>query len=85
MIAQDVCVEKYQERSETLYHPARVASLQISLDRATKLSLTEQICTAIGSAITPGSLQPGAQLPSWGDITAYWASHAARGVLPMNG
>ncbi|WP_444757845.1 MocR-like pyridoxine biosynthesis transcription factor PdxR [Pseudomonas sp. A014] len=44
--------------------------LNVSIDRAAKTPLTEQIRASIGAAIESGVLKPGARLPSWLDLAA---------------
>jgi GntR family transcriptional regulator/MocR family aminotransferase len=51
-----------------MYHPAMDGSFGISLDRAGRLSLSEQIADGIRAAIREGRLAPDARLPSWNDL-----------------
>src|SRR3954467_2557603 len=44
--------------------------LTLSLDRAAKLPLGEQIRQGVATAIEDGVLEPGARLPSWQDLAA---------------
>lgn len=46
------------------------SDLQIRIDRAAKLPLSEQIRLSISKAIESGLLAPGARLPSWQDLAA---------------
>lgn len=55
------------------------SSLQIQLDRAAKVSLSEQIRISICKAIESGLLAPGARLPSWQDLAAQLG--VARGTV----
>jgi GntR family transcriptional regulator/MocR family aminotransferase len=47
------------------------SDLQIQLDRAVKLPLSEQIRMSIGRAIESGLIAPGARLPSWQGLAAH--------------
>ncbi|MDB5620661.1 PLP-dependent aminotransferase family protein [Tardiphaga sp.] len=53
--------------------------LNLSLDRAAKTSLTEQIRRGVTTAIEGGVLKPGARLPSWQDLAAQLG--VARGTV----
>ncbi|HVJ52200.1 MAG TPA: PLP-dependent aminotransferase family protein [Aliidongia sp.] len=53
--------------------------LDLSLDRAAKLPLAEQIRIGIDRAIREGRLAPGARLPSWRDLAAQLG--VARGTV----
>ncbi|MFC0401377.1 PLP-dependent aminotransferase family protein [Paraburkholderia rhizosphaerae] len=53
--------------------------LQIHLDRAAKLPLSEQIRISIARAIESGLLAPGTRLPSWQDLAAQLG--VARGTV----
>ncbi|NYH98554.1 PLP-dependent aminotransferase family protein [Cupriavidus plantarum] len=53
--------------------------LQIHLDRAAKLSLSEQIRSSIARAIESGLLPPGSRLPSWQSLATYLG--VARGTV----
>jgi GntR family transcriptional regulator/MocR family aminotransferase len=53
--------------------------LDLSLDRAAKLPLAEQIQRGISAAIEDGVLAPGARLPSWQDLAAQLG--VARGTV----
>jgi GntR family transcriptional regulator/MocR family aminotransferase len=53
--------------------------LGLKVDRATKISLTEQIRLGITGAIESGVLVPGARLPSWIDLAAQLG--VARGTV----
>lgn len=55
------------------------SDLKIQLDRAAKLSLTEQIRMSISRAIESGLLTPGTRLPSWQDLAAHLG--VARGTV----
>ncbi|MGY2337764.1 MocR-like pyridoxine biosynthesis transcription factor PdxR [Pseudomonas sp. SDO5532_S415] len=55
------------------------SDLQIQLDRAAKLSLSEQIRLSISRAIESGLLTPGTRLPSWQDLAAHLG--VARGTV----
>jgi GntR family transcriptional regulator/MocR family aminotransferase len=61
-------MKKNQERAEMLYHAGMGTRLHLTLDRAAKLPLAEQIRKAIGTAIEGGVLEPGVRLPSWQDL-----------------
>ena len=54
-------------------------SFGISLDRAGRLSLSEQIADGIRAAIREGRLAPGARLPSWNDLATQLG--VARGTV----
>lgn len=54
-------------------------SLKLNLDRAAKMSLSEQIRRGIFAAIESGLLAPGARLPSWQDLAAQLG--VARGTV----
>jgi GntR family transcriptional regulator/MocR family aminotransferase len=53
--------------------------LDLTLDRAAKLPLTDQIRRGIGAAIESGVLPPGTRLPSWQDLAAQLG--VARGTV----
>src|SRR3546814_3401688 len=55
--------------------------LQIDLDRTSKVSLSEQICSAIYGAIELGLLAPGARLPSWQRLARHLG--VARGTVKV--
>src|SRR3954470_19829832 len=59
---------KSQERTLWMYHRPMDGSFGISLDRAGRLSLSEQIADGIRAAIREGRLAPDARLPSWNDL-----------------
>jgi len=56
-------------------------ALNLSLDRAAKTTLAEQIRLGIIAAIDSGVLAPGARLPSWQDLAAQLG--VARGTVKM--
>src|SRR3954449_12720177 len=56
-------------------------SLNLSLDRAAKRPLAEQIRKGIATAIEDGVLTPGARLPSWQDLAAQLG--VARGTVRL--
>lgn len=62
-----------------MYHPSMDGSFGIFLDRAGRLSLSEQIADGIRAAIRDGRLAPGARLPSWNDLAAQLG--VARGTV----
>ena len=62
-----------------MYHLAMDGSFGISLDRAGRLSLSEQIADGIRAAIREGRLAPGARLPSWNDLATQLG--VARGTV----
>jgi GntR family transcriptional regulator / MocR family aminotransferase len=72
-------IKKHQEGEEMMYHIAMTKPLQLTLDRAAKLSLAEQIRTGVAAAIDGGVLEPGARLPSWQDLAAQLG--VARGTV----
>jgi GntR family transcriptional regulator / MocR family aminotransferase len=56
-----------------------VKPLDLSLDRAAKPPLAEQIRKGVAAAIDEGTLEPGARLPSWQDLAAQLG--VARGTV----
>lgn len=54
-------------------------ALNLRLDRAAKVSLTEQIRKGVTKAIEDGVLEPGTRLPSWRDLAAQLG--VARGTV----
>ena len=54
-------------------------SLNLTLDRGSNASLTEQIRNGVAKAIEDGVLEPGARLPSWQDLAAQLG--VARGTV----
>jgi GntR family transcriptional regulator/MocR family aminotransferase len=56
-------------------------SFGIRIDRAGRLSLSEQIADGIRAAIREGRLAPGARLPSWNDLATQLG--VARGTVRM--
>jgi GntR family transcriptional regulator/MocR family aminotransferase len=53
--------------------------LNLSLDRAARIPLNEQIRRGVATAIEDGVLEPGARLPSWQDLSAQLG--VARGTV----
>lgn len=54
-------------------------ALFVAIDRASRVSLTDQICAGIRHAIASGTLAPGARLPSWQDLSSQLG--VARGTV----
>lgn len=54
-------------------------ALFVAIDRASRVSLTDQICAGIRHAIAGGTLAPGARLPSWRDLSSQLG--VARGTV----
>jgi GntR family transcriptional regulator / MocR family aminotransferase len=80
--AQTTCgraKRKYQELGEIVYYGGKSKSLNLSLNRAVKIPLAEQIRKGIATAIEDGVLAPGARLPSWQDLAAQLG--VARGTV----
>jgi GntR family transcriptional regulator/MocR family aminotransferase len=70
---------KYQETEEIVYYGCMSKPLNLNLDRAAKVSLSEQIRKGVATAIEDGVLAPGARLPSWQDLAAQLG--VARGTV----
>src|ERR1700761_2238000 len=51
----------------------------VAIDRGLRVSLTDQICSGIRTAIGEGALVPGARLPSWQDLSTQLG--VARGTV----
>lgn len=62
-----------------MYYDDMRQSLQLTLDRSAKVSLTEQIRSGVTKAIEDGVLAPGSRLPSWQDLAAQLG--VARGTV----
>jgi GntR family transcriptional regulator/MocR family aminotransferase len=73
--------KKHQDYTKSLYHRRMATPFPLDLDRGARLSLAEQIRTGIEAAIQGGVLQPGARLPSWGDLAAQLG--VARGTVRL--
>jgi len=71
--------KKDQKRSSPVHHQDMARHLPFTIDRAAKVTLAEQIRTAITAAIDKGLLAPGARLPSWRDLAAQLG--VARGTV----
>lgn len=53
-----------------MYHGKMRKPLNLTLDRAAKVPLADQIRNGVTAAIEQGVLEPGARLPSWQDLAA---------------
>lgn len=71
--------KKYREPEEIVYYGGMSKPLNLSLDRAAKAPLAEQIRRGVSTAIEDGVLEPGARLPSWQDLAAQLG--VARGTV----
>ena len=77
--AYDRVIGKYQEPTEIVYYLRMTRPLNLTLDRAAKVPLAEQIRRGIAIAIEDGVLAPGARLPSWQDLASHLG--VARGTV----
>lgn len=72
-------MEKDQKPGKIVYHGGMAKLLHLTIDRAAKVPLAEQIRRALGTAIESGVLAPGVRLPSWQDLAAQLG--VARGTV----
>ena len=59
--------------------PFQTARVQIAVDRAAAMPLSDQICASLRAAILEGRIEPGARLPSWRDLATQLG--VARGTV----
>ncbi len=71
--------KQHQEPAKIVHYGGMSKLLNLSLDRAAKIPLAEQIRKGVSTAIEDGVLEAGARLPSWQDLAAQLG--VARGTV----